>query len=195
MNRSAGPEAVAHRLEERAVREDLRMAVHARLGRRDARKRRILDRGVAVPAVDAVAGDVPFVAELDRLLARDARAGDPRRAIDLLEQAEQAGDEEDRAEDADPSNRVGAAVEDLRHRSRRRTEERTLGELTAFCFRRGRMYFVKYFTWRQTRLPTAEFRAYDPGAFSQVYARWFAYFSNHSNSVLALRNRWGSAPH
>ena len=32
----------------------------------------VFDRGVAVAAVDAVAGDVALVAELDRLLARDA---------------------------------------------------------------------------------------------------------------------------
>ena len=37
-------------------------------------KGRILDRGVAVAAVEAVAGDVALVAELDGLLARDAPA-------------------------------------------------------------------------------------------------------------------------
>ena len=74
---------------------------------------------MAVAAVDAVAGDVALVAELDRLLARDAGLGDPGRAIDLGEEAEQAGDEEDRAEDADASNRVRAAMKDLRHRSAR----------------------------------------------------------------------------
>ena len=46
---------------------------------------RVLDRGVAVAAVDAVAGDVALVAELDRLLARDARLGHPRRPIDLVD--------------------------------------------------------------------------------------------------------------
>ena len=44
------------------------------LRRRNAGERRILDRGVAVAAVDAVAGDVALVAELNRLLARDVRA-------------------------------------------------------------------------------------------------------------------------
>src|SRR5215467_5137742 len=68
---------------------------------------------MAEPAVDAVAADVTFVAELDGLLARDARLRDPRRSIDLVEQAEERGHREDRAEDTDFRDRVGAAVEDL----------------------------------------------------------------------------------
>ena len=72
---------------------------------------------MAVAAVDAVAGDVALVAELDGLLARDVRLGHPGRAIDFVEQAEQAGDEEDRAEDTDAGDGVGAAMKDLRHRS------------------------------------------------------------------------------
>ena len=54
-----------------------RMAVHAGLGRRNAGERRFLDRGVAVAAVDAVAADVPFVAELDGLFARDVGLRSP----------------------------------------------------------------------------------------------------------------------
>src|SRR5207237_5661317 len=83
LNRSPGAEAVAHRLEVRAVRKDLRMAIHARFGRRDPCERRILDRRMAVPAVDAVAGDVAFMAELNRLLARDVRLCHPRWAVHL----------------------------------------------------------------------------------------------------------------
>ena len=114
------------------------------LRRRDAGERRLLDRGVAVAAVDAVAGDVALVAELNRLLARDVRLGHPGRAVDLGEEAEQAGDEEDRAEDADPSNRVRAAMKDLRHRSRR-CERRTASELTAIRTRAGASLFCEMF--------------------------------------------------
>src|SRR6185436_2553825 len=46
-------EALAHRLEIRAVAPDLRVAVHAGLRRWDVRHRGALDAGVAVPAVDA----------------------------------------------------------------------------------------------------------------------------------------------
>ena len=50
---------------------------------------RVLDRGVAVAAVDAVAADVALVAELDRLLARDVRLGDPGRPIHLRDEPQQ----------------------------------------------------------------------------------------------------------
>src|SRR5207244_1022074 len=115
LDRLIRSKALAHQLEKRAGGKDLRVAVHAGSGRWDAGEGRILDRRVAVAAVDAVAGDVSFVAELDRLLARDARLGDPRRAVDLVEEAEQGRDDEDGAEDADAGKRVGGTVEDLRH--------------------------------------------------------------------------------
>ena len=92
-----------------------RVAVHAGLGRRNAGETRILDRGVAVAAVDAVAADVSLVAELNRLFARDEGAGHPGRAVHFGEQSEQASDDEHRAEDADARDRVGAAMKDLRH--------------------------------------------------------------------------------
>src|SRR4051812_23794562 len=136
------------------------MAVHARLGGGNPGERGVLDRGVAVAAVDAVAGDVPLVTELDRLLARDVRLGDPRRAIDFAEQPAQAGDEEHRPEDADPSNRVGAAMKDLRHRLIRggtrdveqdadvstRAGRRTFSSLLRFRIAVSGFYFVKRFT-------------------------------------------------
>src|SRR5206468_3744627 len=58
LDRFAAAEALAHGLEERAVGEDLRVAVHARPRRRNAGERGVLDRGVAIAAVDTVAGDV-----------------------------------------------------------------------------------------------------------------------------------------
>ena len=62
-------EARAHRLEIRAGRPDLRVAVDAGLGRRNAGRRRDFNRRVAVAAVDADAADVMLMRELDRLLA------------------------------------------------------------------------------------------------------------------------------
>src|SRR5215211_113624 len=60
----AGP----HRLENGGAGPNLRVAVHARLGRRNVGERGLLDRGVAVTAVNPDAADVMRVAELDRLL-------------------------------------------------------------------------------------------------------------------------------
>lgn len=59
---------LANDLEVRAVRPDLAMAVHTGLGRRHPRRRRRLDRLVAIAAIDAIVTNVMFMAKLDRLL-------------------------------------------------------------------------------------------------------------------------------
>ena len=64
------------RLQDRRLRPDLRVAVHAGLGRRNVGKGRLFDRRVAVPAVDPHAADVVGVTELDRLLDERIRDGD-----------------------------------------------------------------------------------------------------------------------
>ena len=79
----AGAETFAHGLERGTGGPDLRMAVHAGLGGRDAGERRGLDRSVAVPAVDADAADVMRVAERHRLLARHVLARVVTAAIQL----------------------------------------------------------------------------------------------------------------
>ena len=56
---------------------------------------------MTVTAVDAVACDMSLVTELNRLLAYDLRPGHPGRSVDLRDQNQQAGDDEDGAEDAD----------------------------------------------------------------------------------------------
>src|SRR5262249_46473147 len=74
-----------------------------------------LHLGVAVAAVDAQLAGVVLVTELYRLLARDALLRDVARAVDERQEPQAPGDEEQRAEDADPRQRVGAAMEGLRH--------------------------------------------------------------------------------
>ncbi len=46
LNRFAAAKTLAHRFQHRTVRPDLRMAIHAGLGRRNARERALFDRGV-----------------------------------------------------------------------------------------------------------------------------------------------------
>ena len=72
---------------------------------------------MAVAAVDAIAGDVPLVAELDRLFACDTSPGDPGGATDELDEAEKNRGEEDDGNDAGAGERVRAAAKDLCHRS------------------------------------------------------------------------------
>src|SRR5436309_6699596 len=66
----AAAKTLADDFKVRAVRPDLRMAIHAGLGRRDAGGGRYFDRGVAITAIDAVVAGVMFMAELHGLFAR-----------------------------------------------------------------------------------------------------------------------------
>src|SRR5262252_6104689 len=180
---------------------------------------------MAIAAVDAVARDVPLVAELNRLLARDVRLGHPRRAIDCAEQPAEAGDEEHRAKDADASNRVGGTMKDLRHRSKRDGRQRRHAMPTSLtrAGRRNRpsllqfrtpvsgFYNVKRFTQCQKRPPAELDRSvlhdllrgrHEPplaapgsGGFSQTYAPPPTYFANHSSSALALKTRCRGSVH
>ena len=70
LNRPIRPKTFAHRLEHRTVGPDLRMAIHAGLGRRDAREGTFFDRSMAIAAIDTFVADVMFVAEWDGLAAR-----------------------------------------------------------------------------------------------------------------------------
>ena len=110
-----GLEARAHRLEGGALVPDLRVAVHAGLGGRDAGVGRLLHRGVAVAAVDAHAAHVMRVAEGHRLLAGLVGPGDPGRAVHPEEEQHDAADDEEPTEDREPRQGVRAAVEDLGH--------------------------------------------------------------------------------
>src|SRR5205085_2286785 len=105
----------AHDLKVRTVVPDLRVTVHAGLGRRHAGPCRRFDRRVTVATVYAVVADVVLVRELDGLVAFDERARVPRRAIDLGQAPRGESEYEQPAEDAQFRQRVGTAVKDLRH--------------------------------------------------------------------------------
>src|SRR6185503_15122315 len=98
-DRQPAPEAGAHRLQVWAIRPDLGVAVDARLARRNARTGRLLDRGVAVAAIDTELTGVVLVAELDGLRARDRFLGHVRRPVDEREHPERRGYQEHGAEE------------------------------------------------------------------------------------------------
>src|SRR5205823_13661976 len=70
LQRLTALEALADRLQHRAPGPDLRVAVHAGLGRGHAGERGLLHRGVAVPTVDPVVADMMLVTEWHRLVDR-----------------------------------------------------------------------------------------------------------------------------
>ena len=103
-------------LEHRRIRPDLGMAVHAGLGRRNPRERGLLDRRMAVPAVDANAPDVVGVAELDGLLDELVLLGGPRRPHQREHQPAQKQDEAEDAKQGGARQCIRTAWKDLTHR-------------------------------------------------------------------------------
>jgi hypothetical protein len=115
-DRLARPPAFADRLEIRAVRPDLRMAIHTGLSRRNAGVSQLLDGRVTISAIDAVISDVMFVAELNGLFAREISLSVVRGPVEFKQEPDDYCDEENRAEDANFRDKVGTSMKDLAHR-------------------------------------------------------------------------------
>jgi hypothetical protein len=115
LQRLAGFVAGADGLEELGVGPDLRVAVHARLGRRNASEARSLDRGVAVAAIDAESGDVVLMAERDGLRLADPGVGDVGGTLDFHGHPAEGSNYEYRAENCGAGQSIRAAMKDLRH--------------------------------------------------------------------------------
>src|ERR1044071_3952720 len=116
LNRLSGTKALAYRFQNWTVGPDLGMAVHAGFSRRNTGERALLDRCVAITAIDSIVADVMFVAEGHRLAARHSHFGDVRRLIDGGQSSDHGQQENQTAENRYPGNRVGAWVKNLRHR-------------------------------------------------------------------------------
>jgi hypothetical protein len=108
--------ACTNRLEISARRKQLRVAIHARLGRRQACARCNLDRRMTVTAIETIITYVMFVGELDRLLSRHERTRHIRGSVYLGCSPKDRPNQKEWPENAEPGERVSAAVEDLRHR-------------------------------------------------------------------------------
>src|SRR5579864_5170714 len=93
------PAAVAgsHRLKQRGVGPDLRVAIHAGLGGRDAGKTRRFHRRMAVAAVDAEPADVVLMAERYWLRLSHSGISEVRRALYFHRHPGQSGNHEYRA--------------------------------------------------------------------------------------------------
>src|SRR5580704_8392475 len=115
LQRLASLVAGADGLEQLGIRPDLRVAVHASLGARNAGETRSLNGSVAVAAVDAESGDVMLMTEGHGLRLAHSRVGDVRRTLDLHRDPTERSNHEDRAENRGPGQSVGAAMKNLRH--------------------------------------------------------------------------------
>jgi hypothetical protein len=124
-DRFARPVAFADRFEHGATDPDLRVAVHAGFGRRNAGKGGIFHRGVAIATIDAQPADVMRMAELNRLRDGDAFVGCVGRADKERHGPADADEKKDRAEDADLGDNVETVMENLRHYEASATQYRS----------------------------------------------------------------------
>ena len=112
--RLAAAETLAHRLQQRRSRPDLRVAVHAGFGRRNAGKAGSLDRSVAIAAIDAQARHVVLVAEGHRLRRAGLRHKSCKaNAAISSSRPEQRRHQEYRAINRGPGNCVRTAMKNL----------------------------------------------------------------------------------
>ena len=110
-------EAGANRFEIRALVPDLRVAVNARLGRRNSRRRRHFNRRMAIAAFDADAAGVMLVAELHRLLDELVRLGDEVGSLQRQDGPGEAKQQERQKNEARFRPGIGDLGEYLRHGS------------------------------------------------------------------------------
>jgi hypothetical protein len=107
--------AGSHRLEQLRVGPDLRVAVHAGLGRWNSGKARRLTRGVTVTAVNAKPRNVMLMTEGYWLRLAYAGVGCVGRVLNLHRHPGQRSEHEDSAKNSGARQSVRAAMKNLRH--------------------------------------------------------------------------------
>src|SRR3954470_2332468 len=91
------------------------MAGHAGFGGRQAGKGGLLDRRVAIPAVQAQTGGMMLVAEWDRLRQRDILLSRIGRAINGVDDTPKPEEPEEYSQQRHASEAVAAFSKNLRH--------------------------------------------------------------------------------
>lgn len=115
MKRCAAAEAGPNWLEHWTIRPDLRMAVHTYFRRGYSRKRGLLNRGVAITAIDSDAAHVMLVTEWYRLSLGHPDLRDVCRPADRNRNPRYCGQQENESENSDSRQRIGAALKDPCH--------------------------------------------------------------------------------
>jgi len=114
-NRFIRAKALAHRLQVGCVIKQYRMAVHASLRWRNARRRRLLYTRVAVAAIDSIVSNVVLVAELNGLLASEILARQIRRSRYSQHADQSQTAQKNSGEQTEARDKIRAAVKNLGH--------------------------------------------------------------------------------
>ena len=106
---------LAHRFQHRRVIPDLRVAVNTGFGRRNIRKRRIFNSGVAVTAVNAQTSDMMLMTKGNGLFDGNLGARRVRGSVELRPRPHEKRNDEQPAEDTQAGKCIGAVVKNLGH--------------------------------------------------------------------------------
>src|SRR5688572_22355292 len=104
-----------NRLENGGATPDLRMAIHAGFRRRDVREGGLLDRRMAIPAIDPHAPYVVGVAELDRLFDEVVLPRVVARQVQHADDAAEHQYKEEHSQNAEAGVHIAMSMEDLAH--------------------------------------------------------------------------------
>src|SRR5260370_450826 len=110
LQRLAGAEAIAYWLQQIGVGPDLRVAIHAGLGRRDSGKVRLLYGRVAIAAVEPQSRNVVLMAEWDWLVGSNVLPRHVRRPLQLEQRRANRGKQKDHAQYAGARQCVRTAM-------------------------------------------------------------------------------------
>jgi hypothetical protein len=114
-NRLAASPAITDWLEQLRIGPDLRVAIDTGLRGRNTGVARFLNRCMTVLALEAQTLDVVLVAERHRLLGTLTLPRHPGGTLQLIERNSQGNHDQPRQYETHASQRIGAAVKDLRH--------------------------------------------------------------------------------
>ena len=103
----------ADRLQHGRAQPYLGMTVHAGLGRRNARKTGLLNRGMAIAAIQTDRADMVLMAEGYRLRPGHMGVSDIRRSLELNTRPQNKGEQEYRSKDRGLGYCVGSTVKNL----------------------------------------------------------------------------------
>jgi hypothetical protein len=118
LQRLIGGQALAHGREHGRVGPNLRMAAHASVSWGNSRERTLLDRVVAVSAVNPQARDVMLMTEGHLLLARHVLIGRVRRQINSINQPPEREEPQHPASQRRSRDAIAALSKNLGHGSR-----------------------------------------------------------------------------
>ncbi len=113
LQRFSGAVTGADRLKKLGIRPDLRVAVHAGLGRGNACETRGFDGCVAVATVDAQSRDVVLMAKGNGLRLANAGIRNERGTLDFIEDPAESSNDEDGAKDSGAGQTIRAAMKNL----------------------------------------------------------------------------------